>query len=82
MTQNGRTDKEAKIQKGFIQGIGPGAALYQMTRAEIKILPDKIVIKNLNRMFNEYILPKRKIYQNRGEFFWPRQNETGKSEDF
>ena len=34
------------------------------------------------RLFNEYFLPKRNSYRNRGEFFWTKQTETITPEDF
>ena len=80
MTQNGWSGKK-QAQEDFIWGIGPGA-LYQMTRAEYKTEPDKIAIKDLIRLFNEYFLPKRNVYHNRGEFFWTKQTETETPEDF
>ena len=80
MTQNGWTGKEAEIQEDFIWGVGP-EALYQMTRAEYKTEPDNIAVKDL-RLFNEYFLPKRNTYHNRGEFFWTKQTETETPEDF
>ena len=94
-TQNGpyRTDtgsrddtnrlvrKKTEIQENFIWGIGP-EALYQMTRADIKTEPDKITVKDLIRLFNEYFLPKWNTYHNRGEFFWTRQTESETPEDF
>ena len=39
-----------------------------MTRAEYKTEPDKIAVKDLIRLFNEYFLPERNTYHNRGEF--------------
>ena len=62
-------------------GYGP-EALYQMTRAEYKTEPDKIAIKELIQLFNEYFLPKRNTYHNRGEFFWTKQAESETPEDF
>ena len=53
-----------------------------MTRAEYKTEPDKIAIKELIRLFNEYFLPKRNTYHNRGEFFWTKQIESETPEDF
>ena len=53
-----------------------------MTRAEYKTEPDKIAVKDLIRLFNEYFLPKRTTYHNRGEFFWTRQTESETPEDF
>ena len=81
MTQNGWTGKEAEIQEDFIWGVGP-EALYQMTRAEYKTEPDNIAVKDLIRLFNEFFLPKRNTYHNRGEFFWTKQTETETPEDF
>ena len=81
MTQNEWATKENQIQDDFIWGIGP-EALYQLTRAEYKTDPDKIAIKDLIRLFNEYFLPKRKTYHNRGEFFWTKQTEAETPEDF
>ena len=52
-----------------------------MTSAEYKTEPDKIAIKDLIRLFNEYFLPKRPTYHNRGELFWPKQTETETPED-
>ena len=81
MTQTGWSGKETEIQEDFIWGIGP-EALYQMTRAEYKTEPDKTAVKGLIRLFNEYFLPKRNTYHNRGEFFWTRQTESETPEDF
>ena len=81
MTQADWTTKENQVQDDFIWGIGP-EALYQMTRAEYKTEPDKIAIKELMRLFNEYFLPKRNTYHNRGEFFWTKQTESETPEDF
>ena len=80
--QNGYwATKENQIQDDFKRGIGP-EALYQMTRAEYKTDPDRIAIKDLIRLFNEYFLPKRNTYHNRGEFFWAKQTEAETREDF
>ena len=38
--------------------------------------------KELIRLFNEYFLPKRNTYHNRGEFFWTKQTEAETPEDF
>ena len=73
--------KKNQIQDDFIWCIGP-EALYQMTRAEYKTDPDKIAIKDLIRLFNEYFLLKRNTYHNRGEFFWTKQTEAETPEDF
>ena len=81
MTQADWATKESQIQDDFVRGIGP-EALYQMTRAEFKTEPDKIAIKELIRLFNEYFLPERKTYHNRGEFFWTEQIESETPEDF
>ena len=53
-----------------------------MTRAEYKTDPDKIAVKDLIRLFNEYFLPKRNTYHNRREFFWSKQTESETPEDF
>ena len=81
MTQTGWSGKETEIQENSIWGIGP-EALYQMTRAEYKTEPDKIAVKDLIRLFNEYFLPKRNTYHNRREFFWSKQTESETPEDF
>ena len=81
ITQTGWSGKEAEIQEDFIWGIGP-EALYQKTRAEYKTEPDKKAVTDLIRLFNEYFLPKRNTYHNRGEFFWTRQIESETPEDF
>ena len=74
MTQADWATKENQIQDDFVWGFGP-EALYQMTRAEYKTEPDKIAIEELIRLFNEYFLPKRNTYHNRGDFFWTEQAE-------
>ena len=81
MTQADWATKENQVQDDFMWGIGP-EALYQTTRAEYKTEPDKIAIKELIRLFNEYFLPKRNTYNNRGEFFWTKQTESETPEDF
>ena len=81
MTQADCSTKENQIQNDFVWGIGP-EALCQMTRAEYKTEPDKIAIKDLNQLFNEYFLPKRNTYHNRGEFFWTKQTESETADDF
>ena len=81
MTQTGWSGKETEIQEDFIWGIGP-EALYQMTRAKYKTEPDKIAVKDLIRLFNEYFLQKRNTYHNRGGLFWTRQTESETPEDF
>ena len=53
-----------------------------MTRAEYKTEPDTIAMKDLIRLFNEYFVPKRNTYHNRGEFFWTKQTESETPEDF
>ena len=53
-----------------------------MKRAEYKTEPDKIAIKEIIRLFNEYFLPKRNTYQNRKEFFWTKQAESETPENF
>ena len=53
-----------------------------MTRAEYKTKPDKIAVKDLIRLFNEYVLPKRNTYHNRRECFWTTQTEPKTPEDF
>ena len=81
MTQADWATEENQVEDDFIWGIGP-EALYQMTRAEYKTEPCKIAIKELIRLFNEYFLPKRNTYHNRGEFFWTKQTESETPEDF
>ena len=81
ITQTGWAKNEIEIQEVFIWGIGP-EGLYQMTRAGYKTEPDKIAVKYLTRPFNEYFLPKRNIYHNRGEYIRTRQTETKTPEDF
>ena len=73
--------KKKQIRDDFVWGIDP-ENLYQMTRAQYKTDPEKIAIKDLIRLFNEYFLPKRNTYHNRGEFFWTKQTETETPEDF
>ena len=53
-----------------------------MTPEEYKTEPDNIAVKDLIRIFNEYFLPKRNSYHNRGEFFWTKQTETETPEVF
>ena len=81
MMQTDWATKENQIEDDFVWGIGP-EALYQMTRAEYKTEPDKIAIKELIRLFNEYFLPKRNTFHNWGEFFWTEQAESETPEDF
>ena len=52
-----------------------------MTLAEFKTKPDKKAVKDLIRLFNQYFLPKRNSYHNRGKFFWTRQTETETPDD-
>ena len=73
------TGKEQLIQEDFIWGVGP-EALYGITRAEYKT--DSIKIKDLIRLFIEYYLPERKTYHNRGYFFWAKQTEEERPEEF
>ena len=58
MTRTDWATKESQIQDDFVWGTGP-EALYQMTRAEYKTEPDKIAIKDLFWLFNEYFLPTK-----------------------
>ena len=53
-----------------------------MTRAEYKTELDKIAIKDLIRLINEYFLPKRNMYHNRVDFFWTKETKTETPEDF
>ena len=53
-----------------------------MTRAEYKTEPEKMKIIDLIRIFDEYFLPRRNTYHNRGEFFWTTQSKTETLEDF
>ena len=66
MTQKDWATKENQIQDDFVWGIGP-EALYQMTRAEYKTEPEKIAIKDLLRLFNEYFLLKKKTHTTTAE---------------
>ena len=81
MTQNDRATRENQIQDDFVWRIGP-EVLYQMTRTKYKTEPDKIAIKELIRLFNEFFLPKRSSYYNSGEFFWTEQTESETPENF
>ena len=81
MTQADWATKESQIQDDFVWGTGP-EAFYQMTRAEYKTESDKIPIKELIRLFNEYFLPKRNTNHNRGKFFWTKQIESETPENF
>ena len=81
MTHTDWATKESQIQDDFLWGIVL-EALYQMTRAESKSESDKIAIMEIIRLFNEYFLPKRNTYQNRGEIFWTKQTEAESPEDF
>ena len=67
MTQTEWATKENQIQDDFVWGIGP-EVLYQMTRTEYKTDPDKIAIKDLIPLFNEYFLPQRNTYHNHNSF--------------
>ena len=78
MTQTDWATKKSQIQDDFVWGIGP-EALYRMTRAETKTETDKMAIKDLIRLFNEYFLSKRNTY-NHGE--WTKQTEAETPEDF
>ena len=66
MTKADWAAKESQIQDDFVWGIGP-EALYQMTRAEYKTEPDKIAIKDLIRLFNEYF-HRREIHITTAEY--------------
>ena len=81
LTQADWATKENQIPDDFVWGVGP-EALYQMTRTEYETEPDKIAIKELIRLFNEYFLPKRNTNHNRGEFFWTKQTESETPEGF
>ena len=80
-TQADWATKESQIQDDFVWGIGL-EAVYQMTRAEYKTKTDKVAIKDVIRLFNEYFLPKGNTYHNRDEFFWTTQTESETPEDF
>ena len=73
--------KKQLIHEDFNWGVGPDA-LYQVTRAEYKMEPDSIKIKDLIRLFTEYYLPKRNTYHNCGDFFWEKQAEEATPEEF
>ena len=81
MTQADWTTKEHQIQDDFVWGIGP-EPLYQMTRAEYKTEPDKIEIKELIRLFNEYFLPKKKYISQPGRILLDQKTEAETPEDF
>ena len=70
--ETGWTGKEQTVQD-FLWGVGP-EALYQITRAEYKTEPKSIKVKDLNRLFTEFYMPKRNTYHNREDFFWAKQN--------
>ena len=53
-----------------------------MTRAEYKTEPDKIAIKELIRLLNEYFLRKRNTYHNGREIFWTKQTESETPKNF
>ena len=73
--------KEQAVQEDFIWGVGP-EALYQLTRAEYKMEPDSIKVKDILRLFTEVYMPKRNTYHNRGDFFWTKQTEDKTPEEF
>ena len=75
MTDSNWNTVEKEIQEDFIWGVGP-EAIYQITRAEYKTEPDTIPIDKLIKHFNQYYLPKRNIYHNRGDFFWAKRWDT------
>ena len=81
VTENGWTEQEQAIQKDFEWGVGPGA-LYHITRAEYETETDSIEVKDLIRLFDEYYLPKRNTYHNRGDFVWAKQAEDETPEEF
>ena len=81
MTDPNWNTVEKEVQEDFIWGVGP-EAIYQITRAEYKTEPDTIPIDKLIKLFNQYYLPKRNIYHNRGDFFWAKQLDTETPEDF
>ena len=81
VTDSGWSGKEDLIQEDFIWAVGL-EALYQITRAEYKTEPDSIKVKDLNRLFTEYYLPKRNTYHNGGDFFWANQTEEESPEEF
>ena len=72
---------EKDTQEDFIWGVGP-EAIYQITRAEYKTEPDTIPVEKLIKLFNQYYLPKRNVYHNRGDFFWAKQKDTETPEEF
>ena len=56
ITETGWTaEKETNIQEDCIWGVGP-EALYQITRAEYKMEPDNIKIKDRIRLHTEHYL--------------------------
>ena len=73
--------KEQAAQEDFKWDVGP-EALYQITRAEYETEPDRIKIKDLIRLFTEFYMPKRNTYHNREDFFWAKQTEDEKPEEF
>ena len=81
ITDTGWTGKEQLIQENFLWGVGP-EALYQITRAEYKMEPDSIKVKDLIRLFTEFYMPKRNTYHNRRDFFWAKQTEEETPEEF
>ena len=60
--------EKTAVQEDFICGVGP-ETLYQILRAEYKMEPDRIKIKDLIRLYTEHYPPKRNTYHNRGNFF-------------
>ena len=56
--------------------------IAELFRREEMTQTDKISIKELIRLFNEYFLPKRNTYHNREEFFWTKQAESESPENF
>ena len=81
MTDQNWNTVEKDTQEDFIWGVGP-EAIYQITRAEYKTEPDTIPVEKLIKLFNQYYLPKRNVYHNRGDFFWAKQKDTETPEEF
>ena len=54
---------------------GASAQKPYTKRSEYKNEPDKIAIKDLLRLFTEYVLPQRNIYHNRGQFVWTNRTD-------
>ena len=80
-TDTNGTGKEQATQEDFLWGVGP-EALYQIIMAENKTQPDSIQIKDLIRLFTEFIMPKRNTNHNRGDFAWAKQTEDETPEKF